>query len=203
MCLRNGAQKHPAGRQGFAVEGSYGDAWAENRTSNTQVFGWRCFCRARFPKPGGGCEAVVGVRRTMAWRGVARTKIGRAAPRRRSRNRSERKPGWHQAAARTRPEHELVVLFGWHSVTAALANPRREIRKLWLTANAARRTCGFRYQIASKRRDRSASRNCDQAAGPTRSTKACLLKAAAATLEPRCGSDPRDGPGARPNHRSP
>ena len=55
------------------------------------------------------------------------------------RNRSERKPGWHQAAARTRPEHELVVLFGWHSVTAALANPRREIRKLWLTENAARR----------------------------------------------------------------
>lgn len=32
-----------------------------------------------------------------------------------------------------------VILYGWHTVAAALANPRRRIRKLWLTENAARR----------------------------------------------------------------
>ena len=32
-----------------------------------------------------------------------------------------------------------VILYGWHTVAAALANPQREIRKLFLTENAARR----------------------------------------------------------------
>ena len=32
-----------------------------------------------------------------------------------------------------------VILYGWHTVAAALANPQRQIRKLWLTGNAARR----------------------------------------------------------------
>src|SRR5216684_4656694 len=32
-----------------------------------------------------------------------------------------------------------VILYGWHTVAAALANPRRQIRKLLLTENAARR----------------------------------------------------------------
>ncbi|HEY1748563.1 MAG TPA: 23S rRNA (guanosine(2251)-2'-O)-methyltransferase RlmB [Xanthobacteraceae bacterium] len=32
-----------------------------------------------------------------------------------------------------------VVLYGWHTVTAALANPVRHVRKLWATENAARR----------------------------------------------------------------
>ncbi|MGN6115245.1 MAG: 23S rRNA (guanosine(2251)-2'-O)-methyltransferase RlmB [Nitrobacter sp.] len=32
-----------------------------------------------------------------------------------------------------------AVLYGWHTVTAALANPARKIRKLMLTENAARR----------------------------------------------------------------
>src|ERR1700726_4510543 len=32
-----------------------------------------------------------------------------------------------------------VILYGWHTVVAALANPQRHIRKLWLTENAARR----------------------------------------------------------------
>jgi 23S rRNA (guanosine2251-2'-O)-methyltransferase len=34
---------------------------------------------------------------------------------------------------------DTVILYGWHTVTAALANPRRRIRKLFLTENAARR----------------------------------------------------------------
>jgi 23S rRNA (guanosine2251-2'-O)-methyltransferase len=32
-----------------------------------------------------------------------------------------------------------VILYGWHTVAAALANPERKIRKLFLTENAARR----------------------------------------------------------------
>ena len=32
-----------------------------------------------------------------------------------------------------------VILFGWHSVTSALSNPARKVRKLLLTENAARR----------------------------------------------------------------
>jgi 23S rRNA (guanosine2251-2'-O)-methyltransferase len=32
-----------------------------------------------------------------------------------------------------------VILYGWHTVSLALANPNRQIRKLYLTENAARR----------------------------------------------------------------
>jgi 23S rRNA (guanosine2251-2'-O)-methyltransferase len=32
-----------------------------------------------------------------------------------------------------------VILYGWHTVKAALENPQRRIRQLWLTENAARR----------------------------------------------------------------
>ena len=34
---------------------------------------------------------------------------------------------------------DTIILYGWHTVTAALANPTRRIRKLLLTENAARR----------------------------------------------------------------
>jgi 23S rRNA (guanosine2251-2'-O)-methyltransferase len=34
---------------------------------------------------------------------------------------------------------DTVILYGWHTVIAALANPRRQVRKLFLTENAARR----------------------------------------------------------------
>jgi 23S rRNA (guanosine2251-2'-O)-methyltransferase len=47
---------------------------------------------------------------------------------------------------RTRPPHaraaiqgDHAILYGWHTVAAALANPDRRIRHLWLTENAARR----------------------------------------------------------------
>jgi 23S rRNA (guanosine2251-2'-O)-methyltransferase len=43
-----------------------------------------------------------------------------------------------------------VILYGWHTVAAALANPKRRIRKLWLTENAARRLAddGIELRVA-------------------------------------------------------
>ena len=38
-----------------------------------------------------------------------------------------------------RPAEDTAVLYGWHSVTAALQNPARRVRKLLATENAARR----------------------------------------------------------------
>ena len=37
------------------------------------------------------------------------------------------------------PPEDVAVLFGWHTVTAALRNPARRLRKLLATENAARR----------------------------------------------------------------
>jgi 23S rRNA (guanosine2251-2'-O)-methyltransferase len=49
---------------------------------------------------------------------------------------SGRKPAWTQ---RDRDPDGPAILYGWHTVSLALANPRRQIRKLLLTENAARR----------------------------------------------------------------
>ena len=40
-----------------------------------------------------------------------------------------------------------VILFGWHSVTSALSNPARKVRKLLLTENAARRLAEDGFKI--------------------------------------------------------
>jgi 23S rRNA (guanosine2251-2'-O)-methyltransferase len=47
-----------------------------------------------------------------------------------------RRPAWRDRD--TSPDGP-VILYGWHTVAAALANPQRQIRKLLLTENAARR----------------------------------------------------------------
>ena len=47
-----------------------------------------------------------------------------------------RRPAWRDHGAS--PDGP-VILYGWHTVAAALANPERQIRKLLLTENAARR----------------------------------------------------------------
>src|SRR5579871_2248682 len=47
-----------------------------------------------------------------------------------------RKPPWRGREGAT---DDTVILYGWHTVTAALANPKRRIRKLLLTENAVRR----------------------------------------------------------------
>jgi 23S rRNA (guanosine2251-2'-O)-methyltransferase len=55
----------------------------------------------------------------------------RQAPRRSSAPFGRRPP----SATRDGP----ALLYGWHTVTAALGNPARRIRRLWVTENAARR----------------------------------------------------------------
>src|SRR5258708_74490 len=57
---------------------------------------------------------------------------GKAADRRES----GRRPAWRERGA---SPDDPVILYGWHTVAAALANPQRRIRKLLLTENAARR----------------------------------------------------------------
>ena len=49
---------------------------------------------------------------------------------------SGRQPAWR---GRESSPDGPVILYGWHTVAAALANPQRHIRKLILTENAARR----------------------------------------------------------------
>jgi 23S rRNA (guanosine2251-2'-O)-methyltransferase len=49
---------------------------------------------------------------------------------------SGRRPAWRDREAS--PDGP-VILYGWHTVAAALNNPQRHIRKLMLTENAARR----------------------------------------------------------------
>src|SRR3981189_2641918 len=49
---------------------------------------------------------------------------------------SGRRPAWH---GRESSPDGPVILYGWQHGAAALANPQRHIRKLWLTENAARR----------------------------------------------------------------
>jgi len=48
-------------------------------------------------------------------------------------------PRGREFGRRERSSSDVVILYGWHSVTLALANPKRKIRKLLATENAARR----------------------------------------------------------------
>ncbi len=58
----------------------------------------------------------------------------------RSRIPERRRPARQSRGAR-RTEHarDVAILYGWHTVKAALENPARRLRKLWATENAARR----------------------------------------------------------------
>jgi 23S rRNA (guanosine2251-2'-O)-methyltransferase len=67
-------------------------------------------------------------------------------PKWRAKPRAQRRHGAHRAGGssyaerrRERGGDDVVILYGWHSVTAALANPARRIRKILATENATRR----------------------------------------------------------------
>ena len=57
----------------------------------------------------------------------------RRAPRDKSRFAPKPKPVREKFAA------DVAILYGWHTVAAALANPKRTVRKITATENAARR----------------------------------------------------------------
>jgi 23S rRNA (guanosine2251-2'-O)-methyltransferase len=62
----------------------------------------------------------------------------------RSKPRPQRRPGGHRPLRRDRHEPRsnesgAAILYGWHTVTAALANPARHIRRILATENAIRR----------------------------------------------------------------
>src|ERR1700726_3796647 len=60
----------------------------------------------------------------------------RAGPRRDGGHKAAHKAPWR---GREGAADDTVILYGWQTVTGALANPERRIRKLLLTENAARR----------------------------------------------------------------
>ena len=61
---------------------------------------------------------------------------GKGPDKRRDSGRDSGRPAWRD---RGEEPDGPVILYGWHTVAAALANPQRNIRKLILSENAARR----------------------------------------------------------------
>ena len=62
-----------------------------------------------------------------------------AKPQTRRRHDAHNQRDWRGRAGRRERTDAPIILYGWHPVIAALANPARRVRSLWATANAARR----------------------------------------------------------------
>jgi 23S rRNA (guanosine2251-2'-O)-methyltransferase len=69
-------------------------------------------------------------------------------PHARHRDGAQRQRDWRSDRAERRERGDApIILYGWHPVVAALANPARRIRNLWATANAARRLADERIAL--------------------------------------------------------
>ena len=104
--------------------------------------------------------------------------------------------------ARRGSSDDPVILYGWHTVAAALANPQRRIRRLLPTENAARRLAEEKSSRTAAG-DRAADALIDQRLGPDAVHQGLLAEAdplPSPDIETLAAGGHRAG--ARPDHRS-
>lgn len=81
----------------------------------------------------------------------------------------------HRPPKSARPDSDGVRLFGIHTVEAALANPRRKIRRLVLTDNAARRLAAV-LEARQVSHEHATPRDLDRMLGPDTVHQGALLE---------------------------
>src|SRR5262245_25013551 len=86
------------------------------------------------PKSGGRVNAKPGSKP-----GVARSDAKGGSKPGTTHEQRDRRERFERARRESLRPDDLAVLYGWHTVTAALQNPARKVRKLLATDNAARR----------------------------------------------------------------
>ena len=142
-----------------------GEVGLEPTKASASGFTVRPLCRSgHSPATGfaGARSRQAGPRRYMVGRAKSVNRKGAELPRQRATEAGMGERQWHakppRAAPPRRPATSVtgvsgrggragrrertdapIILYGWHPVVAALANPARRIRSLWATANAARR----------------------------------------------------------------
>ena len=67
----------------------------------------------------------------------------------------------------------IAILYGWHTVAAALANPRRKVRKIFATENAAHRLTEEGSHPPGHARDRAARTRSRRGSRPTPCIRGC------------------------------